>query len=183
LTSPTNFVTLEKDMETKFEKLNVPVDSIAIHNPFFDSNNNLQMSLELFPSGKVQFSEQDISDVGFILSNQTYKPPGTFGPYYFNGQQYSFANDLAVPSQSKKTNRLPLIIGASAGGAVLAVAVVVIVVFIARRKRTPKGTEDRSQSFVSWDMKSTSASTVPQLRGARMFSFDELKKITLSPSV
>jgi hypothetical protein len=55
--------------------------------------------------------------------------------------------DLAVPSQSKKTNRLPLIIGASAGGAVLAVAVVVIVVFIARRKRTPKGTEDRSQSF------------------------------------
>jgi hypothetical protein len=27
-------------------------------------------------------------------------------------------------------------------------------------------------------MKSTSASTVPQLRGARMFSFDELKKIT-----
>ncbi|PUZ63301.1 hypothetical protein GQ55_3G056800 [Panicum hallii var. hallii] len=178
LTSPTTFVTLEKDMETKFEKLNVPVDSIAIHNPFFDSNNNLQMSLELFPSGKVQFSEQDISDVGFILSNQTYKPPGTFGPYYFNGQQYSFANDLAVPSQSKKTNRLPLIIGASAGGAVLAVAVVVIVVFIARRKRTPKGTEDRSQSFVSWDMKSTSASTVPQLRGARMFSFDELKKIT-----
>ncbi|XP_039835961.1 leucine-rich repeat receptor protein kinase HPCA1-like isoform X2 [Panicum virgatum] len=178
LTSPTNFVTLEQDMKTKFEKLNVPVDSIAIHDPFFDSNNNLQMSLELFPSGKVQFSEQDISDIGFMLSNQTYKPPGTFGPYYFIGQQYSFANDLAVPSQSKKTNRLPLIIGASAGGAVLAVAVVAIAVFIARRKRTPKGTEDRSQSYVSWDMKSTSASTVPQLRGARPFSFEELRKIT-----
>jgi len=178
LTSPTNFVTLEQDMKTKFEKLNVPVDSIAIHDPFFDSNNNLQMSLELFPSGKVQFSEQDISDIGFMLSNQTYKPPGTFGPYYFIGQQYSFANDLAVPSQSKKTNRLPLIIGASAGGAVLAVAVVAIAVFIARRKRTPKGTEDRSQSYVSWDMKSTSASTVPQLRGARTFSFEELRKIT-----
>jgi len=178
LTSPTNFVTLEQDMKTKFEKLNVPVDSIAIHDPFFDSNNNLQMSLELFPSGKVQFSEQDISDIGFMLSNQTYKPPGTFGPYYFIGQQYSFANDLAVPSQSKKTNRLPLIIGASAGGAALAVAVVAIAVFIARRKRTPKGTEDRSQSYVSWDMKSTSASTVPQLRGARTFSFEELRKIT-----
>jgi len=79
-------------MKTKFEKLNVPVDSIAIHDPFFDSNNNLQMSLELFPSGKVQFSEQDISDIGFMLSNQTYKPPGTFGPYYFIGQQYSFTN-------------------------------------------------------------------------------------------
>ncbi|TKW25150.1 hypothetical protein SEVIR_3G097100v4 [Setaria viridis] len=178
LSSPSNFVPLEQDMKTKFAKLNVPVDSIAIHEPFFDSNNNLQMSLELFPSGKVQFSEQDISDVGFILSNQTYKPPAMFGPYYFIGQQYSFANDLLVPSTSKKTNRLPLIIGASAGGAVLAAAVVAIVVCIARRKRTPKRTEDRSQSFVSWDMKSTSASTVPQLRGARMFSFDELRKIT-----
>ena len=31
---------------------------------------------------------------------------------------------------------------------------------------------------VSWDMKSTSASTVPQLRGARTFSFEELRKIT-----
>jgi len=92
LTSPTTFVTLEQDMETKFQKLNVPVGSIAIHDPFFDSNNNLQMSLELFPSGKVQFSEQDISDVGFMLSNQTYKPPSTFGPYYFIGQQYSFTN-------------------------------------------------------------------------------------------
>ena len=83
-------------MKTKFEKLNVLVDSIAIHDPFFDSNNNLQMSLELFPSGKVQFSEQDISDIGFMLSNQTYKPPGTFGPYYFIGQQYSFANGKVI---------------------------------------------------------------------------------------
>jgi Leucine-rich repeat (LRR) protein len=109
LTSPTNFVTLEKDMETKFEKLNVPVDSIAIHDPFFDSNNNLQMSLELFPSGKVQFSEQDISDVGFILSNQTYKPPGTFGPYYFNGQQYSFANGKAIQFIQKMHFRIQIV--------------------------------------------------------------------------
>jgi hypothetical protein len=96
-------------METKFEKLNVPVDSIAIHDPFFDSNNNLQMSLELFPSGKVQFSEQDISDVGFILSNQTYKPPGTFGPYYFNGQQYSFANGKAIQFIQKMHFRIQIV--------------------------------------------------------------------------
>ncbi|CAL4896521.1 unnamed protein product [Urochloa decumbens] len=178
MSSPSNFVPLEQDMKTKFANLNLPVDSIAIHDPFFDSNNNLQMSLELFPSGKTQFSEQDISDVAFMLSNQTYKPPPKYGPYYFIGQQYSFANDLAVPSTSKKTNNLPVIIGASVGGAVVAAAVLALVICIARRKRTPKGTEDRSQSFVSWDMKSTSASTVPQLRGARMFSFEELRKIT-----
>lgn len=33
-------------------------------------------------------------------------------------------------------------------------------------------------SSVSWDIKSTSTSTAPQVRGARMFSFDELKKVT-----
>jgi hypothetical protein len=92
LSSPSNFVPLEQDMKTKFARLNVPVDSIAIHDPFIDSNNNLQMSLELFPSGKVQFTEQDISEVGFMLSNQTYKPPAKYGPYFFIGQQYSFAD-------------------------------------------------------------------------------------------
>ncbi|CAN6326117.1 unnamed protein product [Urochloa humidicola] len=178
LSSPSNFLPLEQDMKTKFARLNVPVDSIAIDGPFFDTNNNLQMSLELFPGGKTQFSEQDISDVGFMLSNQSYKPPAMYGPYYFIGQQYSFASDLAVPSKPKKTNHLPAIIGASVGAAVLVAAVVGIVICIARRKRAYKGTEDRSQSFVSWDMKSTSVSTVPQLRGARMFSFEELRKIT-----
>ncbi|KAF8658024.1 hypothetical protein HU200_059486 [Digitaria exilis] len=178
LSSASNFVPLEQDMKTKFAKLNVPVDSINIHDPLFNTNSNLQLSLGLFPSGKVQFTAQDISDIGFMLSNQTYKPPSMYGPYYFIGQQYTFADDLLAPPKSKSTNRLPLIIGASAGGAVLALAVVALVIFIARRKRTPKRTEDRSQSFVSWDMKSTSASTIPQLRGARTFTFDELRKIT-----
>jgi hypothetical protein len=70
----------------------LPVDSIAIHDAFVDVNNNLQMALEVFPDGKTHFGEQDVSDIGFILSNQTYKPPSAFGPYYFIGQHYSFAN-------------------------------------------------------------------------------------------
>ncbi|XP_062204799.1 leucine-rich repeat receptor protein kinase HPCA1-like [Phragmites australis] len=177
LSSPANFVPLEQDMKSQFTKFNVPVGSISIHDPFFDSNNNLQLSLELFPSGKIQFGEQDISELGFLLSNQTYKPPSKFGPYFFIGKQYTFASDVIIPSKSKP-NRLPLIIGISVGGAVLVVIVLALVIVIARRKRKPRQTEERSQSFVSWDMKSTSASTIPQLRGARTFTFDELKRIT-----
>lgn len=83
-------------MKAKFLNLSLPVDSIAIHDPFVDTNNNLEMSLEVYPSGKDQFSEQDISGIGFILSNQTYKPPSNFGPYYFLGQTYSFANGKTI---------------------------------------------------------------------------------------
>jgi hypothetical protein len=83
---------LETGIRAKFRSLSVPVDSVALHDPSVNSVNNLQLALEVFPSGKTQFSEQDISDIGFILSNQTYKPPSVFGPYYFLGQPYSFAN-------------------------------------------------------------------------------------------
>uniref|UniRef100_A0A0E0BY38 Serine-threonine/tyrosine-protein kinase catalytic domain-containing protein n=1 Tax=Oryza meridionalis TaxID=40149 RepID=A0A0E0BY38_9ORYZ len=171
------FIQLEGTMKTKFLSLSLPVDSIAIHDPFVDANNNLEMSLEVYPSGKDQFSEQDISGIGFILSNQTYKPPSNFGPYYFLGQTYSFANGALQTSKSN-TNHIPLIVGASVGGAAVIAALLALTICIARRKRSPKQTEDRSQSYVSWDIKSTSTSTAPQVRGARMFSFDELKKVT-----
>jgi hypothetical protein len=56
--------------------------------------------------------------------------------------------DLLIPSKSK-ANRLPLIIGVSAGGAVLVAGVLALVIFVARRKRRPKQNEERSQSFGS----------------------------------
>jgi hypothetical protein len=83
---------LESGIKAKYLSLSLPVDSVAIHDPSVNSVNNLQVALEVFPGGKTMFSEQDISDIAFVLSNQTYKPPSVFGPYYFNGQQYSFAN-------------------------------------------------------------------------------------------
>ncbi|GJM87740.1 hypothetical protein PR202_ga03725 [Eleusine coracana subsp. coracana] len=178
LTNTSYYSILEDGMRAKFVDYRLPVDSIAIHDPFVDVNNNLQMGLDVFPDGKTKtyFGEQDISDIGFMLSNQTYKPPGAFGPYYFIGQHYSFANEILVTEKSK-SNRLPLIIGVAAGGAVLAAIVLALVIVIVRKKKTPKRTEEPSQSFASWDMKSTSTS-VPQLRGARTFTFEELKKIT-----
>ncbi|KAM0900335.1 hypothetical protein ACQ4PT_020705 [Festuca glaucescens] len=176
LTNGSYYIQLEHSMKAKFLGYMIPVDSISLENPYIDSNNNLQMNLGVFPSNKILFGEQDISNIGFILSNQTYKPPPIFGPYYFIGQQYAFASEALVVSKSK-ANKLPLIVGVAAGGAVLVAILLILIVVIARRKKKTNRTEERSQSFASLDMKSTSTS-VPQLRGARIFTFAELKKIT-----
>ncbi|CAM0952750.1 unnamed protein product [Alopecurus aequalis] len=176
LTNGSYYIQLEQTMKAKFLAYDIPVGSIAIDNPSVDANNNLQMNLGVFPSNKILFGEQDISNIGFIFSNQTYKPPPIFGPYYFIGQKYPFANEVAVASKSK-ANKLPLIVGVAAGGAVLVAVLLVLIFFIAKRKRKTNKTEERSRSFASLDMKSTSTS-VPQLRGARIFTFAELRKMT-----
>ena len=91
LSNSSYFIRREQEMKSKFLERSIPLDSVSIHDSIFSAHNNLQMSLELFPSGKTRFSEQDVSDIGFMLSNQTYKPTG-YGPYFFIGQAYTFAN-------------------------------------------------------------------------------------------
>ena len=54
--------------------------------------------------------------------------------------------ELAVASKSK-ANKLPLIVGVAAGGAVLVAVLVALIVVLARRKRKPKKNDERSQSF------------------------------------
>jgi hypothetical protein len=96
LSNASYYIQLEQSMKAKYLVYNIPVGSITLDSPYVDSNNNLQMNLGVFPSNKILFGEQDISDIGFILSNQTYKPPPVFGPYYFIGQQYPFANGKII---------------------------------------------------------------------------------------
>jgi len=79
-------------MKVKFTAHDVPVDSISIKDPSYDAVNNMKRSLGVFPSGKPQFSARDISELAFLLSNQTYKPPHEFGPYIFIGQHYPLAD-------------------------------------------------------------------------------------------
>lgn len=57
---------------------------------------------------------------------------------------------VLIPSKSKANNRLPLIVGASVGGAVLVAIVLALVTIVARRKKRPKQNEARSQSFGSY---------------------------------
>lgn len=64
---------------------------MSLSDSFVNSDNNLQMSLQVFPSGKTRFDEVDVSTIGYILSKQVFKPTKIFGPYYFLGEVYSAA--------------------------------------------------------------------------------------------
>lgn len=68
----------------------LPVDSVAISDPTKNIDNYLLLNLQIFPSGQDYFDHRGISSIGFLLSNQTFKPPPGFGPFYFIGNCYQF---------------------------------------------------------------------------------------------
>ncbi|CAL9168866.1 leucine-rich repeat receptor protein kinase HPCA1 [Musa acuminata AAA Group] len=176
LQNTTYYHILERELKASFLK-EVPVDSVSLNNSFVNSFNNLEMNLQVFPSGKTRFSEVDVSNLGFMLSNQTFKPPSKiFGPFYFIGQAYPAAPEIAT---SKKSNHLPVIIGAAAGAAALALVFIGCVAFVITQRRKVKRTSQRRQASGSWDFtKGSSSSSIPQLKGARHFSFNDVKKYT-----
>ena len=76
-----------------FHDYSLPVDSISLSNPTKESL-YLDLSLEVFPLGQDRFNRTGIFSLGFVLSNQTYQPPGDFGPFYFIGDMYeNYMND------------------------------------------------------------------------------------------
>lgn len=72
-----------------FRKHQLPVDSVSLNNINTDVDEYLSMHLQVFPSGKLRFEQSDISNIGFILSNQTFKTSKDFGPYFFIGAPYT----------------------------------------------------------------------------------------------
>jgi len=72
-----------------FQNFSLPVDSVSLSNPIKDSTMNLNLSLDVFPSGEDRFNRTGIS-IGSLLSGQTFKPPKVFGPYYFLADPYGY---------------------------------------------------------------------------------------------
>ncbi|KAK1263241.1 putative leucine-rich repeat receptor-like protein kinase [Acorus gramineus] len=173
------YSTLEHDILDKFQNHSLPIDSVALSNPHMDDNNYLEVSLQVFPSGKIRFGYSEISDMGFLLSNQTYKPPPGYGPYVFRAVEYAAFPVSTSPSSSSKSTNVPVIIGASVGGFVVATLIVCVLVYAIWQKRKIKRVRERSQPFASWDSgKSSGSVSVPQLKGPRSFTYDELKHST-----
>ena len=58
------------------------------------------MNLEIFPLGQDHFNRTAIIAIGFILSNQTFKPPPYYGPFYFISDGYAhYAGNSGVPNR------------------------------------------------------------------------------------
>jgi hypothetical protein len=86
-----------------FQNFSLPVDSVSLNNPTKDSTKNLELSLDVFPSGQDRFNRTGISIIGSLLSGQIFKPPSDFGPYYFLADLYgNYAGNLEFHSFQKK---------------------------------------------------------------------------------
>jgi hypothetical protein len=80
-----------QELESKlWTKLDLTPGSVALQDPFFNSDSYMQVQVKLFPSGGPYFNRSEVMRIGFDLSNQTFKPPKEFGPYYFIASPYPF---------------------------------------------------------------------------------------------
>jgi hypothetical protein len=81
---------LEESLMQSFHSHQLPVDSVSLtlDNPVKASSEYLEVKLKVFPYGQVNFNRTGISSIGFMLSNQTFKPPKMFGPFQFIGDKY-----------------------------------------------------------------------------------------------
>ncbi|KAK1271094.1 putative leucine-rich repeat receptor-like protein kinase [Acorus gramineus] len=169
LSNSTTFQSLETNL---WKNLTIPPGSVSLQNIFFTSDNYLQVQLQLFPSTGLYFNRSEIQRLGFELSNQSFKPPPIFGPYYFIASRYPF------PVDSKKSISAGLIAGVAVGCAVLILGLVGVGIYAFRQKKRAERAMKLSKPFVSWAPSGKETEGAPQLKGARWFSYDELKKCT-----
>ncbi|KAG2541049.1 hypothetical protein PVAP13_9NG599300 [Panicum virgatum] len=141
--------------------------------PLFDSDSYMEVQVKLFPSGgSAYFNRSEVMRIGFDLSNQTFKPPKEFGPYYFIASPYPFPESRS-PSKSKG-----VIIGIAVGCGVLLVALAAAAVYaVVQRRRAQKAKAELGGPFASW-ARSEERGGAPRLKGARWFSYEELKRST-----
>lgn len=90
-----HYVDLEQKLMLSFKSHGQPVDSVAVSHPTKREDGYLVLDLQVFPSNQSYFNRTGIIGIGFILSNQTFKPPHEFGPFYFDADKYLyFAGNL-----------------------------------------------------------------------------------------
>ncbi|XP_047172557.1 leucine-rich repeat receptor protein kinase HPCA1 [Vigna umbellata] len=154
-------------------KLGLTPGSVSLQNPFFDSNDYLQVQLALFPPTGQYFNRSEIQRIGFELSNQTYKPPKEFGPYYFLAFSYPFSGSHKGASLSKG-----VIIGIAVGSTFLVLSLIGLAIYAILQKKRAERAIGLSRPFASWAPTGKDSGGAPQLKGARWFSYDDLKKCT-----
>ncbi|XP_010275979.1 PREDICTED: probable leucine-rich repeat receptor-like protein kinase At5g49770 [Nelumbo nucifera] len=170
LSNVTVFQSLEMSL---WVKLSLTPGSVSLQNPFFNTDDYLQVQLELFPSYGKYFNRSEIQRIGFALSNQTYKPPHEFGPYYFIASLYVFPGGHGGASLSTS-----IIIGIAVSGAVLVLILMGVGLYAIWQKKRAERAIELSRPFASWAPSGKDSGGAPQLKGARWFSYEELKKCT-----
>ncbi|XP_012842359.1 PREDICTED: probable leucine-rich repeat receptor-like protein kinase At5g49770 [Erythranthe guttata] len=147
----TIFASLENKLMSVFKSRSLPVDSVSVSNPNRNIDNYLSLDLQVFPSGQEYFNRTAISGIGFTLSNQTFKPPPEFGPFFFIGRSYPHfegSKFTVEGSPSKKSSSKGIIIGAAVGGAVLFLLLIVAGVCACRQRTRAETADKKNDPFV-----------------------------------
>lgn len=168
----TTFSSLRDKLMSMFQYPGSPVDSITVTNPLRNLDNYLLLTLNFFPSGQDVFNRSEVSEITFILSNQYFEPPPGFGPYHFIGNEYQY-----FPARPHNPVSMGVIVGPAVGGIFLVLLLVIAVVYACRWKRKAETAVEENDAFTTWDI-NLNSSSVPRLKGARNFTFEELQRAT-----
>ncbi|KAJ6395000.1 hypothetical protein OIU77_024084 [Salix suchowensis] len=138
----------EEYLMRSLKNSNVPVDSVYVNCPTTGS-------------------------FGYLESN-TIENPDIFGSSLFKGAPYSYFD--GKPTVPDKLSRTGSLIGAVAGGASFLLLLLLAGVYAYRQKKRRERPSEQENHFAYLDLKNSDS--VPRLKGARCFSFDEITKCT-----
>ncbi|XP_057837068.2 leucine-rich repeat receptor protein kinase HPCA1 [Cryptomeria japonica] len=168
ITDTQRFKGLENDLIAK-----LGVDTVYLCCLNFDSTQYLIATVQFFPADSKFFTRSEVNQIGFKLSNQVYKPPTEFGPYLFMATPYIIGSE-----ESSKGISSAVIAGIAVGAVVLALAVIVVGFYALRQRKRAEKAIEIHKPFASWGASSMDDGNAPKLKGARWFSFAELKEAT-----
>ncbi|KAI9122529.1 hypothetical protein K1719_006369 [Acacia pycnantha] len=171
LGNTTHYTALEESLIHSFQFHYLPVDSVSLSHPIKDSSQYLVLTLQVFSSSQDRFNRTGTSSIGFILNNQIFTPPQGFGPFYFLADKYGHFESAKI----SKSSNIGIIIGATIGGSILLVLLLLAGVYACFQKKRAERAIDHNNPFRRWGSESGG---VPQLKGAKQFSFEEIKKCT-----
>ncbi|XP_074275093.1 leucine-rich repeat receptor protein kinase HPCA1-like isoform X2 [Silene latifolia] len=172
--NPSYFGELQQSLLTSLVSYKLPVDSISMSDVAVDTFGNLNMRLAIFPAGLEFFNKTGVTSLGFVFSNQTYKPNKKFGPYIFIADSYPYADSSG---RSSETSHNGVIIGAVVGCSVLLLLLLCAGGYAYHQKKRAEKAKLKATTLASWDSQHIGGD-VPQLKGARFFSFEELQRCT-----
>ncbi|KAI3695001.1 hypothetical protein L1987_77988 [Smallanthus sonchifolius] len=169
LDNTTYYTILHDTLISAFRSNQLPVDSIYFSNATLNERKYLQYRLHIFPSSQDYFTRSSVSSIGTVINRQLFSVP-YYGPLYFLDDSY-----CCFPGN--KSSNHGIIIGVAVGGFVILLLTASAITYVIYKKRQARKAKQNSP-FASWGFNSSDAGSVPQLKGTRWCSFEELKRCT-----
>ncbi|KAJ4795968.1 Leucine-rich repeat protein kinase family protein [Rhynchospora pubera] len=157
-----------------WSQLGLAPNSVYISDVAITGDKYIEANVALFPVSGLYFSASDVIRLGFDLNNQTYQAPAMFGPYYFIQYPYQFPGS----GSSSSSISTAAIAGIAVGGCVVLIALALVAVYALKQRRKVKEAAVLANPFASWGSGGKDDGAAPQLKGAKYFTFEELKKCT-----